>query len=183
MENCSTHYELTGDPTFLEVPLKCLDTRRRSAVEYSFIVDAFQSLGLTVSLNNVLVGYTSYKLPFAATDSRFQNSREFLSFLLIMVVLFRFIKAPRGTVISVKSDSMSALMWLEANKMSSVYGQVAFMSYTYASLVTGYVIAVSTHIAGNSIEMAPIDSLSRDSIPTEFDPSLCIDTSFDEALD
>ena len=171
------------DPLYLEVPLRTFDTKLRKEVNYAFIVDAFQSVGMTISLNETLIGFTSYKLPFSATDSRFQNSREFLSFLLIIVVLRKVYKAPRSTVFSVKSDSMSALTWITDNKMSSVYGQVAFVCYTYAILVTGYIVTEATHIAGNSVEMANIDALSRDVYPVDLDENLRIDMTVVSAID
>ena len=125
---------------------------------------------------------TSYRLPFDANHSRYQNSREFMGILLFALVAHRHFKAPRGAVLCCRSDSMSALSWIAKNKASSQYAQLAFLAFTYVSLHTGFVFVGNDHIAGAGAEMGDSDKLSRDLATSGTDLARFVSTSCDALL-
>ena len=102
--------------------------------------------------------------------------------LLSILIIAMVEKAPRGTRIFTKTDSMSALTWIEKNRGNSKYAQVSFLAYSWLLIMTGYIIVGTAHIAGASEEMKPFDDLSRERIPDELDPRYAISTSKNERL-
>lgn len=170
-------------PSFLAVPLSSMCIHDPNIYDYMTINDAANSLGVTIYKDNHLVCYTGYKLPFTATHSRYQNVKEFMGFILSLLMIARYEKAPRGTRVRMKSDSMSALTWVKANRTKSLYAQIAFVAYAWIIMVTGYIIPDAEHIAGSSDAMNPVDAISRDRIPIEFDPTKFVQTTNDILID
>jgi hypothetical protein len=143
------------------------------------ITDAADSVGLGLfDSEGVAMAYTSYKLPFHAHDSRWQNTREFLGIVLALVLFKTHFNLPRGTRIGVKMDSMSALTWIRKNRAVSQYAHVAFLVYTWVCIITGYEIVTTTHIAGKSDEMFDFDALSRNKETKGVDMTKLVETSF-----
>ena len=165
---------LLSDPDRLAIPLRSL-VNHMGPVPYthSAITDAADSIGIGMfNAEGSLMACTSYLLPFNAQDSRYQNTREFLGIILAMVLFKTQFSLPKGTKIGVKSDSMSALTWIQKNRASGQYAHVAFLTYTWTCIMTGYEIVDFTHIAGKSDEMFDYDALSRNKSTRDVDMSL-----------
>jgi len=154
---------MLSDPDRLAVPLESMVIRRGpTCFTHSAVTDAADSVGLGLfDGQGILMACTTYLLPFSAHDARYQNTREFLGIILAMILFRTHFRLPKGTKIAVKSDSMSAITWIEKNRAASQYAHVAFLTYTWTRIVTGYEIVELTHIAGKSEEMFDYDALSR----------------------
>lgn len=168
---------MLSSPELLAVPLEVFVKDPLAIAEFSFITDAADWVGLVIYEGESVLMYTSYRLPFNAHDSAYQNTREFLGIVLTLVVAKRHFSLPRGSRFAWKSDSMSALSWVEKNKSSSELAHKAFVAYSWIMILTGYEVVHSTHIAGASEEMADIDRLSRNRLPLHLDPSASLDTT------
>ena len=77
---------------------------------------------------------------------------------------------------------MSALAWVNNNKASSQYAQVAFLAYTYVMLKTGFVFSDNKHLAGAGTQMFDSDALSRNRQTRNSNPELFRETSSDLLL-
>ena len=66
--------------------------------------------------------------------------------LLSILIIAMVEKAPRGTKIFMKTDSMSALTWIEKNRGNSKYEQVSFLAYSWLLIMTGYIIVGFTGV-------------------------------------
>jgi len=170
---------MLSDPDRLAVPLTAMSAKHKDrSPTHSVITDAADSVGLGLfDSHGVAMAYTSYKLPFNAHDSRWQNTREFLGIVLALAMFKTHFNLPRGTRIGVKMDSMSALHWLKKNRAVSQYAHVAFLVYTWVCLITGYEIVETTHIAGKSDEMFDFDALSRNKETRGVDLTKVVETS------
>jgi hypothetical protein len=170
---------MLSNPDTLAVPLVSMSpTHKTQSPTHLVITDAADSIGLGLfdSLGTAMA-YTSYKLPFNAHDSRWQNTREFLGIVLALTLFKTHFNLPRGSRIGVKMDSMSALNWLRKNRAVSQYAHVAFLVYTWVCITTGYEIVQTTHIAGKSEEMFDFDALSRNTSTRGVDMTKTVETS------
>ena len=170
---------MLSDPDRLAVPLITMSSKHTHRLPtHTVITDAADSIGLGLfDSEGVAMAYTSYKLPFNAHDSRWQNTREFLGIVLALVLFKTHFNLPRGARIGVKMDSMSALTWIRKNRAVSQYAHVAFLVYTWVCIITGYEIVETTHIAGKSDEMFDFDALSRNRDTKGVDMSKFVETS------
>jgi len=75
------------------------------------------------------------------------------------------------------TDNISAKTWVEKKRCSSQFANAAWLLYVWTVFLTGYVIVEVHHIPGASTQMQPIDDLSRNRIPTGYDPSLRVEVS------
>ena len=164
-------------PEIMAVPLEAFVRDPESAGDYSFVTDAADWVGLVMYKGDSLLMYTSYRLPFNAHESKYQNTREFLGIVLTLIIAKREYSLPRGTKFAWKSDSMSALSWVENNKSTSELAHKAFVAYSWILILTGYEVVHLTHIAGASDEMADIDHLSRGRLPIYLDQAYQKNTS------
>ena len=171
------------NPNALSVPLRRLHKSYTTRADYSFVSDAADSIGLAVYNNdNKLVFTTSYKLPFNAHDSKYQNAREFMGFLLALLVIKMRFNPPMGATISIKGDNQASLSWVITNKASSSLARIAFLAYSWVIIIAGFHIQTASHIAGASAEMKDIDALSRNKTTYNLDSSVYVDTSSNEKL-
>jgi len=132
--------------------------------------------------DNKLIAYTKLTFPFAPdVDTKFQNIREFLGALTMLVLLH--VVSPskqsklRGAIVTVRwtNDNMSALTWVQNNKCSSRCGQHASYALTVFQLRTQLTITDCVHIPGTEMLENSIDALSRDSPTPDLDPSCFVD--------
>ena len=152
-----------GDPHALSVPMFSLLREIHPEISYYPVTDAANKLGMMVfDKEHALVSWSSFRFPFDAPASDYQNAKEFLGIIGILVTLRLHFKAPRGTAIRWTSDSMTSLAWIEHNKQSSAYGQYAFAAFSWIVVRSGYVVPETTHAAGISDTIQPVDDLSRD---------------------
>jgi len=169
---------LLSHPERLAVPISSMMKTRTTEFSYSVVTDAADSIGLGIfAVNGELLACTSYLLPFNAHDARYQNTREFLGVVLALVLLRTRFRLPAGTSVAIKSDSMSAITWIQKNRAASQYAHVAFLTYTWITVVTGFVIVETTHIAGKSEDMFDFDALSRNLPTRHIDMSAFIHTT------
>ena len=169
---------LLSQPERLAVPLRYMIAKRDTSFNYSAITDASDSIGLVLfGPANTALACTSYLLPFEAHDGRYQNTRELLGIMLSIVLFKSQFGLPPGTRIGVKSDSMSAIIWITKNRAASQYAHVAFLAYTWICIVTGFEIVDISHIAGKSEEMFDIDALSRNQRTRDIDYSIFVETT------
>jgi len=169
---------LLSAPERLAVPLQYMSANRDKSFDFSTITDASDSVGLVLfGPASKAIACTSYLLPFEAHDGRYQNTRELLGVMLSLVLFKSKFNLPPGTKIGVKSDSMSAIMWITKNRAASQYAHVAFLTYTWICIVTRYEIVDIEHIAGKSDEMFDIDALSRNQVTRDINFSTFVETS------
>jgi len=164
------------------VPIISMDTTLNDQFDYLTINDAYNSLDVGIFKNDVLIYHTGYRLPFTQSHSRYQNVKEFMGFILSILMIAKFEKAPRGSRIKMLSDNMAAITWIKKNRANSVYAQIAFFVYVWTILLTGFIITDVEHIPGNSSKMKPLDDLSRDRTPKEFDQKTFIQTTNDSVI-
>ena len=128
--------------------------------------------------DNKLIAYTKLMFPFAPdVDTKYQNIREFLGALTMLVLLH--VVSPskqskvRGAIVTVRwtNDNMSALTWVQNNKCSSRCGQHASYALTVFQLRTQLTITDCVHIPGTEMLDNSIDALSRDFPTPDLDPS------------
>jgi len=170
---------MLSDPNMLSVPLASMSSKHKDRdPTHSVVTDAADSVGLGLFDNQgTPLAYTSYKLPFNAHDSRWQNTREFLGIVLALTLFKTHFNLPRGSRIGIKMDSMSALHWIKKNRAVSQYAHVSFLVYTWVCVITGYEIVETTHIAGKSDEMFDFDALSRNRSTRGVDMTKIVETS------
>jgi len=169
---------LLSQPERLAVPLQYMSAKKDKSFDYSAITDASDSVGLILfGKTTKAIACTSYLLPFEAHDGRYQNTRELLGVMLSLVLFKSKFNLPAGTKIGVKSDSISAIMWITKNRAASQYAHVAFLTYTWICIVTRYEIVDITHIAGKSDEMFDIDALSRNLRTRDVNYSTFVETT------
>ena len=96
-------------PAFMAAPISSLSKLSRDKFDYLTINDAEQSLGVGIeNSRGELLAFCSYDLPFSKTHSKFQNVREFMGFILSLLMIHRIFGAPRGTKVKMLTDSISA---------------------------------------------------------------------------
>ena len=110
----------------------------------------------------------SYRLPFLALESDFQNLREFMGLILSMLIVHHF--ARDTAVFTWTNDNTSALSWAHNDMAKSKSAQAAFLIFTWCKIRTRLVLASTHHIAGDT--MGDIDSLSRFIPTTDLPPEL-----------
>ena len=158
-----------GNPKTLAVPLASFV--RESRVDIILTTDAGpEGLGVVItSLVGDLVGYISYKLPFAALESKYQNLREFCGALLGVIAVATCV--PKATHIGWFGDNVSALKWVRSNMTMSRAAQAAFITFSWLKIRSGIDFSFVKHIPGSS--MGDVDNLSRFR-PTQYDPAFDI---------
>ena len=122
-------------PSFLAIPMSAMLTSNDEVFDYMTINDAANALGIAIfDENKNLIIHSDYELPFTRTHSRFQNVKEFLGFILNLLMIAKIKRAPRGTKILMLTDSFTAKTMIEKNRNNSVYANVAFFIYTWVLL-------------------------------------------------
>ena len=138
-------------------------TRDRGTKGIIVITDAGPR-GLGIGLytqEGCLLAYVGYKLPFCAVESKHQNCREYLGYVLIFFFV-EWVLGPsvRPKEVSWVGDNKAALSWANDNRCKSPAAQYAFLVVTWQQLSTGFQVLRSSHKRG--IDMGAIDALSRD---------------------
>lgn len=156
---------LLRDPSRLAVPLTSFIRDPESWSHYIISDAGPLALGVAVYArqSSECLAHASYTLPFSATESKFQNVREFHGLLLGEVMLC--VLNIRHSSILWRGDNMAALSWARRKSCSSSAAQRAFIAHSWLSLMSGNVIVDAIHQAGTS--MGDIDGLSRYRV-TEF---------------
>ena len=135
--------------------------------------------------DNVIIAYTKIKFPFSPdVDTKYQNIREFLGALLMLILLHKVSKSERDSIVSVRwtNDNLSALSWVQNNKSSSRCGQHASFALTVFQLRSQLHITDCVHIPGTEMLENSIDALSRDFPTPNLDPSKFVDLSSNPAI-
>ena len=145
-------------PTALAIPLS-FARKVLPDVCFPYTSDAGpRGLGVVVrSVTGEILGYVSYRLPFLALDSKFQNLREFLGAILGLLLIHHFARGP--TVAKWTNDNTSALSWAQNDLAKSKSAQSAFLIFTWCKIKTRIILVETEHISG--INMVDVDSLSR----------------------
>jgi hypothetical protein len=145
-------------PQSLAIPLSFARSFTPSA-KYFYTSDAGpRGLGVVVRCSNGrILGYVSYRLPFLALASDFQNLREFLGAILGLIIIHHFARGP--TVAMWTNDNTSALSWVKNDLAKSKSAQASFLIFTWCKIKTQIILTDTKHIAGT--EMGDVDSLSR----------------------
>ncbi len=117
-------------PSFLAVPMSAMLTSFDEVFDYMTINDAANALGVAIfDADKKLIIHSDYVLPFTRTHSRFQNVKEFLGFILNLLMIAKIERAPRGTKILMLTDNITAKTMIEKNRNKSVYANVALFMY------------------------------------------------------
>jgi len=153
---------MLSNPDALSVPISAVAQSFSLSPDYRTTSDAANSIGLVV-FNNLdeIVLVTSYKLPFSAPSSSYQNAKEFMGLLLALILIKIKFNPPRGTTFALTGDNTASLSWVAKNKASSPSAHIAFLAYSWVVIVTGLRMVSTDHIAGKSDQMHDIDALSR----------------------
>jgi hypothetical protein len=153
---------LYADPYALAAPLRSLLETSASEVDFSFISDAYNSVGLKVFDRwGVLVAWASYKFPFHAPQGDHQNAKEFMGLIVCIIVIRVVLKADKGSTLYWKGDNKAALSWVNDEKGRSSTAQAAFTAFSWIMIRSGLRLVPAQHIAGASEEMRECDDLSR----------------------
>jgi hypothetical protein len=150
---------LLDQPSSLAVPLSSL-IRDPSSWEFYIISDAGPfGLGLAIysRTEEKCLAHISYRLPFDASDPKFQNAREFQGLILGHIVLHHL--GIRHKHIQWRGDNVAALSWARKESCRSSATQASFLLYSWISILSGNQLVRADHQAGTS--MGDIDSLSR----------------------
>jgi hypothetical protein len=172
------------DPDALSVPIRSVEESFSMSPDYRTTTDAANSIGVVVfnKLSEVVL-VTSYKLPFSATSSSFQNAKEFMGLLLALILIKINFNPARGTTFALTGDNITSLSWVRKNKANSPSAHIAFLAYSWVVITTGLRCVALDHIAGKSDQMHDIDALSRN-YANDLDNSLqFIETSGNVKLD
>ena len=146
------------NPLALAIPLAFVRSIRPQARFRSKSDAGPRGLGVEVrSDDGVLLGFLSYRLPFLALASDFQNLREFVGVILGLLIVHHFAQGP--TAMEWINDNTSALSWVHNDLSKSKSAQAAFLIFTWCKIKTRIIVSNTNHIAGTS--MGDIDSLSR----------------------
>ena len=168
----------------LSVPISSVVKSVGWTIDYRATSDAANSIGLAVcNGSGELVLVTSYKLPFSAIESKYQNAKEFMGLLLAVILIKIKLNPPKGTKIALTGDNTASLKWIEGNKANSPSAQMAFIAYSWVVITTGMRVESVTHIAGASDQMHDVDALSRNFANALEDSTKCVVTSNDAKLD
>ena len=171
-------------PDALSVPIRSVVESFSMSPDYRTTSDAANSIGLVVRnhLSEVVL-VTSYKLPFSAESSSYQNAKEFMGLLLALILIKIKFNPAKGTTFALTGDNVTSLSWVEKNKANSASAHIAFLAYSWVVITTGLRCVALNHIAGKSDQMYDIDALSRN-YANELDSSLqFVNTSGDAKLD
>ncbi len=150
---------LLDDPKKLAVPFSSV-SRQPRAPHYFVTSDAGPSgLGVVLRDNNKLViAYVSYRLPFCAVESKYQNVREFLGLVLSLILVAQYNKGHFARV-SWINDNKSALAWAETDMAKSKSAQAAFLILCWLKIKTKIELVETEWIPG--LSMGDVDALSR----------------------
>jgi hypothetical protein len=107
----------------------------------------------------VLLGSVSFSLDILCfgTDSTFQNSAEFITAIIGLIVAMKF--SPIGTHVMFRGDSETALSWLETGKFRSLLITKVATVFIYSCLLHGFQICESQFLPAQ--ENFKADYLSR----------------------
>ena len=175
----------------LSVPLSRLRitpaTLLNPPVDFMLMSDAQASLGVSIrDGQGVLLLHTSYLLPFKKSKlyTSYQNAREYLGFLLGMLLLSRLCGKTRGVRISWTNDNTTALSWVRGLGVSEVckgrFAQSASLLVTLLSLRLGFQLASTTYV--KSADMGDHDRASR-GLSVSWDEKLFVPTTGVTVLD
>jgi hypothetical protein len=117
-----------------------------------------------------------------AHEPEYQNAREFMGFLLSLILIKIKFNPPIGATVAVTGDNIASLTWVVKNKANSASAHIAFLAYSWVIIIAGFHIVSATHIAGKSETMKDIDALSRNRSTTSLDMSKFVETSNDEVI-
>jgi hypothetical protein len=150
---------LFTSPTSLAVPISLLIADKSKNPQFYVISDAGPDLaGFAIyDAYGRLIFYSAYVWPFVRNDN-YQNAKEFLAFLLALLslVVFRDIS---NCCIHWTGDNSSALSWVEKDRCSSSFAQLAFTAFSFLSLRRKIDVVEVNHRPGHL--MGAIDALSR----------------------
>lgn len=167
---------LFANPNALSVPMFSLLPEVHSQVSYYAVTDAANKLGIMFfDASGVLLSWTSFGLPFDAPDADFQNAKEFMGLLGVLVIMRLRFQAPPGSAVSWRTDSMTSISWVQHDKARSAYGQYAFAAFSLIRVLSRYCIPQIDHSAGVSDIIQRVDDLSRDVALDSLDQSLRFD--------
>lgn len=166
-------------PDALAVPMFSVLPEVHAAVGFRPFTDAADRLGIRLyDAHGTLLHWVSYKFPFITADDRlaldpsYQNSREFMGVIGVLLVLRLRLAAPPGTVVIWTNDNRSALSWVRDNVARSRFAQLAFTAYSWICTIAGYIVPDAIHSPATTEEMLLVDGLSRNYNLDEHDPLL-----------
>ena len=129
---------------------------------FTFLITDAGPLKLGYAIHNsegVLLWYSSYTWPFVRNDN-FQNAKEFLAFLVVLVELLNSGLVPDCCTIHWTGDNTSSLIWVQENRCKSIFTQRAFFVFSLLCLRRRISVCDVVHRPGDL--MGAIDALSRD---------------------
>lgn len=150
---------LFASPSSLAVPISLLIMDKTLSPHYYIISDAGPDLAGFAIYNErgELIFYSAYAWPFVRNDN-YQNAKEFLAFLLAFVSLVIHMNI-KDCCIHWTGDNSSALSWVDSQRCSSSFAQLAFTAFSFLSLRRKVDVVEVKHRPGHL--MGAIDALSR----------------------
>ena len=159
-----TSLRLYMDRESMAIPLTVMIGSRDGLVTRTFIFDAMH-LGVgfgSITEEGHVEFHSSYEFQYSVLGSNYQNHREFLGFIMAILILVSMKRIPsEGVVLHWINDNTSALEWAKDNMCKGSASQLAFMLYTTLALKFKINVVTVTHTPGVSEQMLPIDALSR----------------------
>jgi len=159
-----TSLRLYWNKESMAIPLKVMIGSSEGMAIRTFISDAMH-LGVgfgSLTAEREVEFHSSYEFQYSVLASKYQNHREFLGFIMAILFLVSNKKIPsEGVVLHWVNDNTSALEWAKDNMCKGGASQIAFMLYTVLALKFKINVVLTTHTAGVSELMLPIDALSR----------------------
>lgn len=146
-------------PTEMAVPLHHMAPQRHDWSLRIWSDAGPQKLGVRIDegRDDAWIAFSSYHLPFDATDPSYQNTREYMGLLLGLLMIATL--GYRDTNILWKGDNISALTWAHKSYVSSTQCQRSFLAVTWLTVLTRNEVVDTVHCPG--IHMGDIDGLSR----------------------
>ena len=121
-----------------------------------------------------LLAFTQFVLPFSDIEGLFQNVREYMGFILVMLLALSFSNTSLDFPARVAwvGDNKAALSWVDTGKAKSSACQLANIAGSWLGIQSTAEVAQVRHLSASRIGI--IDSISRDKTH-DFPPHLEID--------
>jgi hypothetical protein len=152
---------LVDDHTRLSVPLDIfLLTSGYTSLLWRVVSDASPwrlAAGLYDYESGRLLCWTTLLLPYSSADAhRLQTQRKYLGYLLsvLLIVAYKTSSAPTHGTTSYQwvNDNTGAIVWVNANKCSSLASSFACMAVSQLNMLTDVWAADANHIPGRTWE-------------------------------
>ena len=128
----------------------------------------------------ICLAYTTFPSSFEDPDNLYQNLREYLGFLLSLLLTLKYKSLRPSASILWTTDSTTALSWAELDKCKTRGGQFAHIAVTCLQRISGLSLHHVELVPG--ISMGYVDSLSRNKPTPNLSDAMYIDLYSSKSL-